>query len=459
MGFNMLLMRQKHFAMPIMLVILSLASANISAEVYTAADLGGKLTPMGGIKAGNDDGTIPAWEGGITQPPANYKKGDHHPNPFVDDKILFIIDSTNYQQYQDKLSPGQIAMLQQYKSSFKMPVYPTHRSASFPQKVYDMVKTNATQAKLVEDGNGIQGAVGASPFPIPQNGLQAIWNHTMRYRGDTFARKIGQAAVTAGGAYTMLRYEDELLFTYGTANFDRKKYENKIFLFKQFITAPARLAGRILVAHETINAVKEPRAVWIYNPGLRRVRRAPDVVYDSPPPGTDALRTVDQFDMYNGAPNRYDWTLAGRKEMYVPYNAYKLHAKGIPTDDIIKPKHINSDLTRYELHRVWVVEANLKKDERHIYTKRVFYIDEDSWQILAIDQYDGRGKLWRVSEAHALNYYEVPLLWSTLEIHYDLQSQRYLVFGINNNSSMYDFSIKRDPKDFNPAALRRAGRR
>ena len=438
--------------------LLIILCAPASAETLSAADIGTRLTPFGAEQAANSDGAIPAWDGGIRQPPDDYRPGDHHPDPYAGDKLLFTINANNIDQYKDHLTAGQKAMLTQYKD-FRLPVYPTHRSASAPEYIYQYIKDNAGKAKLVADGNGVSGAAGGSPFPIPQNGLQAIWNHTLRFRGVSCKRSIGQAAVTSNGNYTLVRYEDEFHFIYGAPNMIPEDLKNKIFMFKQTITAPARLAGRILMAHETINAIAEPRAVWVYNPGQRRVRRAPEVAYDSPPPGTDALRTVDQFDMFNGAPDRYNWTLVGKREIYVPYNAYRLHAKAIPYENIIKSQHINQDYTRYELHRVWVVDAQLKPDKRHIYARRTFYIDEDSWQILAVDQYDARGKIWRVSEAHPINYYEVPMIWSTLELHYDLQSRRYLAFGLDNQYPMQDCTIKRSPSDYTPASLRRSGKR
>ena len=77
---------------------------------------------------------------------------------------------------------------------------------------------------------------------------------------------------------------------------------------------------------------------------------------------------------------------------------------------------MNPDHLRYELHRVWVVDATLKKGERHIYKRRTFYIDEDSWQILLVDQYDNRDQLWRVSEGHAITYYDLPTVWTSAEV-------------------------------------------
>src|SRR5690606_9217560 len=171
----------------------------------------------------------------------------------------------------------------------------------------------------------------------------------------------------------------------------------------------ARLAGNVLLVHETIDQVSEPRRAWIYNSGQRRVRRAPQVAYDGPGTAADGLRTADNYDLYNGSPDRYNWSFKGKKELYIGYNSYKLDEKGLPYDDIIKPGHINQDLTRYELHRVYEVEATLREGTRHIYAKRVFYFDEDSWMASVIDHYDGRGNLWRVAEAHQMFYYHVPV--------------------------------------------------
>jgi len=428
----------------------------LGAASAGAASFGEGLTPMGAEQAGNKDGTIPAWTGGITSPPAGYKPGQHHPDPFAGDKVLFTITGKNADQYKDKLSAGLMAMLKTY-DTYKMPVYPTHRSASYPQRIYDAVAANARTAKLVADGNGVADAIGGIPFPVPKNGHEVIWNHILRYRGDAAARWIDQAAPTRSGSYTLVKFEDEFDFNYSKPGMTFDKLGNVIIYFKQAVVAPARLAGTILLAHETMNQVAEPRKVWTYNPGQRRVRRAPNVAYDNPGTAADGMRTSDQFDMFNGATDRYDWKLVGKREMYVPYNSYKLHSDKLKNSDILTPLHINQDYARYELHRVWVVDATLKPDTSHIYSRRTFYVDEDSWQVLLVDQYDGRGQLWRVSEGHSINYYDVPTFWTTLEVHYDLQAGRYLAIGLDNEEKMYDFSIKRTPADFTPAALRREG--
>ena len=420
------------------------------------ARLGDDLTPLGAERSGNQDQTIPGWDGGITTPPAGYSEGMHHIDPYADDQILFTITAANMDQYRDKLSAGHQAMLSTY-DSFKLNIYPTRRSASAPQRIYDKTREIAATAELVDGGNGVRGAVNGIPFPLPENGVEVIWNHLLRYRGDQVARFIAQAAPTRGGAYTLVKFEDEVNMVYSQEGMTEEDLQNKLSYFKQVVTAPARLSGDMLLVHETLDQVKEPRSAWVYNPGQRRVRRAPNVAYDNPGTASDGMRTSDQLDMFNGATDRYDWKLLGKQEIYVPYNSYKLHSDQLSYEDILTPLHVNPDHLRYELHRVWVVEATVKEGMRHIYKRRTFYVDEDSWQVLLVDQYDNRDELWRVSEGHVINYYELPALWTTLEVHTDLQAGRYLAMGLDNQSRMYDFRIERTLEDYTPAALRRSG--
>ncbi len=441
-------------------MLLAFGVTSVGAKITSEeiARLGKDLTPLGGEMAGNKDGTIPPWEGGITTPPEGYKVGMHHPDPFSDDKILFTITKQNMNQYADKLTPGHKAMLNLY-DSFKINVYPTHRSASCPERIYEATKKSAATAELVENGYGVKNTVIGFPFPIPKNGLEVIWNHILRYRSDIAARYIAQAVLTRGGDYTLIQLGDEFNMLYSKEGMTEEKLNNLILYFKQKVTSPARLAGGSLLVHETMNQVIEPRKAWLYNPGQRRVRRAPNVAYDTPGTASDGVRTTDQFDMFSGATDRYNWKLVGKKEIYVPYNSYKLHSDKLTYKEILTPLHINPEFCRYELHRVWVVDATLKEGSRHIYKRRTFYVDEDSWQVLLIDIYDNRDQLWRVSEGHVINYYDVPALWTTLEVHVDLQSGRYLAIGLDNESKMYDFNIKRTTQDYTPAALRREGKR
>jgi Protein of unknown function (DUF1329) len=431
---------------------LVLAASAGPAWSQTAADLGKTLTPLGAIKAGNAEKTIPAYEGGIATPPAGYKPGDHLPDPFAAEQPSVKISAANMAQYADKLTDGQKAMLQRYPDFF-LAIYPTHRTAAVPKVIEDATIANAASAKLTADGNGVEGAKRGIPFPIPQNGLQAIWNHILHFSGFTSHRTILQVNPTEGGDYTPITLDETVLYAYASG----LDTGNTQVFFEQAVTAPARLAGEVLLVHDTINQIAGPREAWTYNPGQRRVRRAPNVAYDNPGTASDGLRTNDQLGLFNGSPDRYDWKLVGRKEMYVPYNNFKLSSDQVKSSDAIKPKHLNPDLLRFELHRVWVVEATLKPGVSHLYAKRVFYIDEDTWQILTTDCYDQRGQLWRVGDSYGLEYSQVPVYRTGVDSIYDLQSGRYTAVGFYNESAPPDFSVKLTPEDFTPETLRNAG--
>jgi hypothetical protein len=390
------------------------------------------LTPMGSERAGNAEGTIPEWTGGITSPPAGYSVGDHHPDPFADDEPLFRIDGSNYQQYADKLSVGQQATFAKYPDTYYMDVYPSRRSTSFPEHIYEMTAKNAATARLAPNGEGVLDAAEGFPFPFPENAYELMWNHKLKYKGTGGTRYNTQIAPTANGSFSVTVIREELLGLYYKRGVTIADINNILLYFFQEVESPARLAGNILLVHETLNQQELPRQAWIYNPGQRRVRRAPNVAYDNPGTASDGLRTNDMTDMFNGAMDRFDWKVIGKQEMYVPYNSYGAHAEGVTPDDFVRPGHLNPELMRYELHRVWVIEANLKDGMRHINPKRTFYLDEDSYQIVLIDHYDARGQLWRASEGHCINYYEVPTYWSTIEAHYDLQSGRYVAQGFDN---------------------------
>jgi hypothetical protein len=431
------------------------ALAAVSAS--EAAKLGNQLTPVGAEKAGNAAGTIPAWEGGITTPPAGYTVGDFHPDPFAADRPLFSITPANYREHADKLTAGQQAMFERYPT-FRMDIYPSRRSASFPQRTYDFTVKNATTAQLVANGDGVENAAEGIPFPIPQNGQEVIWNHKMKYKGVSSARWANQAAVTTSGQYNLVRIREEFLGLYYKPGNTIADINNILLYFYQVVESPARLAGQVLLVHETLNQAAQVRQAWVYNPGQRRVRRAPNVAYDNPGTAADGLRTNDMTDMFNGALDRYDWKLVGKKEMYVPYNAYKAHSDQVKVADLIQPNHINPDHLRYELHRVWVVDATLKEGQRHINPRRTFYVDEDSWQIVVLDHYDSQGELWRYSEAHCINYYEVPLFWATLETHNDLKSGRYIAGLLDNEEQTPpDFSHQSTPDSYSPQNLRARG--
>jgi len=442
------------------LSILLLATCALQAQAKVdstqAARLGQDLTPLGGERAGNAAGTIPAWDGGLAQPPANYQPGMHHPDPYSADAPLYQVNSQNLAQYQAQLPAGLKALLEKNPDYF-LRVFPTRRSAAAPQRIYDATRFNAQTAELISGGNGVDGTAAGIPFPLPKTGQEVIWNHIMRYRGDQISFVTNQAAVLSNGAYNLLKLERDIYFLYGREGVSPQDLDNTLFYYKYKVVAPAKLAGSALVVQETLDQVLAIRKAWRFNRGERRVRRLPMLAYDTLQPDSNGMATADQVDSYNGAPDRYEWTLVGKQEMLVPYNSYAVHQKGIPYDNILRSNTVNPDLLRYELHRVWVVEAELRKGFSHPYAKRRFYIDEDSWQILAADLYDKSGELSGVQESHPISYYDVPMFGSTLETIYDFKGKRYFVDGLDNNEPMYNFNAKLGPRDFTPQALRREG--
>lgn len=417
------------------------------------------LTPVGAERAGNEAGTIPAWTGGITEPPANYQPRDHHPDPFPDDQVLFTIDASNYREYSENLSVGQMAMFERYPDTYKMHVYESRRSASFPERTYEFTINNGRTGELVANGEGVEKVAEGFPFPFPENGYELMWNHKLKYKGTGGFRYNNQVAPTVSGQYTVVKLKEDLLGLYYAEGNTLEDIDNILLYFYQVVEAPARLAGNVLLVHETLNQANQLRQAWIYNPGQRRVRRAPNVAYDNPGTASDGLRTNDMTDMFNGAMDRFNWELVGKREMYIPYNSYKAHSDSLDYDDLVRPGHLNTEVMRYELHRVWVVDATLKDGNRHINNRRTYYLDEDSYQIALIDHYDRRDELWRFSEAHSINYYDVPTFWSTIEVHHDLQSGRYVAVGLDNQDEVNTFNSPSQPSDFTPQALRKRGRR
>ncbi len=435
------------------------AGAQAKVSEGQAARLDTDLTPVGAVRAGNEAGTIPAWTGGLSTPPPSYQEGEIETDPFPDDKPLFVINSQNVDEYKDNLTAGQIQMIKQYAPEYVLPVYKTRRTAAYPERIYQSSKDNARTATLLENGNGVKDAIATSPFPIPENGVEVIWNHILRYRGNEVSFRSAFATPTTDGSFVPVLTEYDYFFAYAEPGVKLKDIDNKIFYLKTRIMSPSSLAGTLNLVHETLDQVRSPRLAWRYQAGERRLRRSPNLAYGTDLPNSSSLRSVDQKDMYNGAPNQYEWKLLGKREMYVPYNAYKLHEPSATADDIIQARHINQSLTRYELHRVWVIEANLRTGLNHIFSRRVFYIDEDSWAILASDEYDDDGNLWRVSEGHNISYYTVPTFWTTIELTYDLKQERYYIDGLDDGQEPYDFNPGFRGNEFTASAVRRSARR
>ena len=434
-----------------------LAFAKVPAD--QANRLGKDLTWNGGETAGNGD-DVPAYTGGIQSPPAGVKfdpKAQHPPDPFPNDKPKYTITAANMAQYDAKLTEGAKALLKRVPT-FKMNVYESRRSCTVPQFVQVATKNNALVAGLTPDGEGVTGGIMGTPFPITTDAKEMVWNHRLRFLPHKLYRSYATAPVQANGSYNLIRYQDEAIINWTDPS--KKKAEdlnNMQLMYLQNTVAPPRLAGNVILVQETLNSTIQPRKAWSYNPGSRRVRVAPDIAYDNPGFNTDSMSTADSFTGFNGALDRYNWSVVGKSVKIVPYNSYKVvNAK---YDQLIKPGSLNPDLVRYEPHRVWTVEAKLRPGERHLYSRRVFHLDEDSRGIVAAELYDGRGGLWRVQEIHSINFYQVPVCFGVAELVYDLTSNgRYLAGSLINEEKPINFDADAlSAERYTPEAMRTIG--
>ncbi|WP_342619454.1 DUF1329 domain-containing protein [Rhodoferax sp. GW822-FHT02A01] len=432
------------------------AWAAVSAD--EAAKLKTTLTPMGAERAGNKDGSIPPWEGGFTKVPASYKSGDIRPDFFAGEKPVLSINAKNMDQYADKLTEGVKGLMKKYPS-YRIDVYPTHRSAAAPQWVYDNTFKNATKAKLTGDGFSLEGAYGGVPFPIPKDGKEALWNHKMAWnQGESSSRGSRCFVVTAEGKVVLASdgvQEDQKPYYYKDGN--AESYKGYFNLVRYVQTAPSSKAGESILAHEASDG--QPRGIWQYLVGQRRVRRAPAVAYDTPDSVTSGMGFFDEAFMLFGPWDHHEYKIVGKKEVYVPYNNNRADAAS--PDELVKPQFLNPDLVRWELHRVWEIEANLASGKRHVVPKRKYYLDEDSWQILLTDGWDAQGQLWRTGYTLTLLAPDVPALVGNVSWGlYSLQGGGYFINsatnGLNKQFTVYP---RRPDSFFSPDELANLGAR
>jgi hypothetical protein len=430
------------------------AFAKVTAQ--EAEQLKTTLTPMGAEKAGNADGTIPAWDGGYTKVAANFKNGGKRPDIFPEDKVLFKITSKNMDQYKDKLTEGTKALLKKYPDTFYINVYQTRRTAAAPQWVYDEVYKNATRSYV--EGSDAKDVYGGPPFPIPKTGAEAIWNHLLRYRPASWHFINDGIIGTASGKKVQLNTSvaEQLMPTFikgKTLDDYKKEWDGELWLLRLINVAPPVQVGTGIVARENLTGSKT--ISYLYLPGQRRVRRLPISCCDVPSSPTGGMTTFDETTVFTGATavGLHNWKIIGKKEMYIPYNCNKYNE--IPLDKAILEHHLNPEAVRYELHRVWVVEGDLKEGKRHQCPKQVYYLDEDSWLAVLADRYDANGQLWKAQFNLPMLMPDVPTVGNMNWGLNDLQANVLVaVDNFNDQAEQYKVIDPRYPnEDFTPAAL------
>lgn len=425
-------------------------SAGQEASVTLAEGGGDPLTPVGADRPGNRDNTIPAWSGGLAR---GAKSAGWMADPYSADKPLFTIAAANAAQYRSRLTPSHQALLAA-NPGYVMPVYPTRRSVAYPQPIYDATQANIGKAKLL-GSDALEGARLGFPFPRPQSGVEVMWNHRTRYRGDVLDAQSTQAVVQSDGRLQTLKQIERVFFRYGNVKDpgDLSKRNVLLYYLTWFGRARADVDFLVLV-HETANSEEDSRNIWVLPPRIKKMFRIPPVGYDQPFPGADGLMFIDMVDMYNGAFDRYVWKLTGKREIYLPYNNYRLLDGRYKAADLLRPRHPRQDVMRYELHRVWVIEAVERQGKRHSFGKRVFYVDEDSWNVVLVENYDREGRPWRFQEGHLLAFYDAQFANTAPVFTYDLKDGRYFANRLNDKDPAPRYDVPMKESEFLPAAVK-----
>ncbi|MGF6183388.1 hypothetical protein ABIB42_004443 [Massilia sp. UYP32] len=418
-----------------------------------AKQLGSTLTQLGAVKAGNKEGTIPAYTGGLQKAPAGFKAGSGvWADPFKDEAPVLRIDARNYQQHADKLSDGQKELFKKH-SGFYMDVYPTHRTAAVPERVLAKTVRNATSCKTAKGGLAVdQACRGGIPFPIAKTGNEMMWNQQLRYKADTTTRSSRSWVVDASGKAVMTSQQQTFEETpYYHEDLDGRD-EQMYWRTYSVTSAPIRKAGEVTGLMDFLDPTQKPRRAWSYAPGQRRIKLAPEFSYDTPVASMGGVTLFDELFVFSGQMDRFDFKLVGKKEMYVPYNAYKLYF-GCGVEEQFKEKYPNPACWRWELHRMWVVEATLKQGFRHAYAKRTYYIDEDSYGAMLYDAYDRSGQLYRSIFNSMIQLYDVDAPYTVKNVIFDFNKGMY---ALVNDGLVGGYAVVTKPRsnrDLNPETI------
>lgn len=436
-------------------------SAHAAATQEQITQIGTKYTPWGAEKEGNVDGSIPPYSGPIS-PPASYdpKTPGFRPDPFANEKPVLTVTSQNMDQYADKLSEGMKEMLRKYPT-FRMDIYPTHRTASYPDYYLENAKKNATACQTKNDELGLQGCYGGTPFPFPKTGNEVMWNRLLKFDQFAFETPAFTGSVVDSRGTRTVTGVASMQIQYPI--FDPKRTEpigeKDIYeMLRNDFVDPSRKNGEKIIVQDSIDMVGFGRRAWQYLPGQRRVKLAPDIGYDTPSPTGAGIAVVDELALFYGALDRYDFKVHGKKEMFIPYNTYKIHDPSICPDVVAEtPSHLNPECMRWELHRVWVVEATLKEGKRHVYPRRMIHLDEDLYGTGISDNYDATGKVYRVTHNLPFTLYETVGHVTDETVTYDLATGAY---HRSQNATMGGGWVATEPKPdtfFSPSAMAAGG--
>jgi hypothetical protein len=435
------------------LTTMALAGAFCAQAAVTpeeAAKLKTDLTPFGAEKAGNREGTIPPWTGGYTTPLAGFKNGGRRGDPFASEKPLYSVTAANMAQHADKLTEGTQALLKKYPQTFRVDVYPTHRTAAAPQWVYDNTFKNATSARL--EGEVLKGAFGGIPFPIPKSAREVLSNHELHWRGESWQADFRSYLGTASGQRVLsVEAIGDFQMPYYSQG-QEAKFNGDYWMIRLVNSGPPVRAGEAITGR--LNLDQDKSATWVYLTGQRRVRKLPNACCDTPTPASSGVASFDEVDVIGGRTDRHDWKIVGKKEMLIPYNSNRMHVAA-KDSDLLMGNHLNPDHVRWELHRVWILEASLKAGQRHQAPKGRYYFDEDTWVAVLGDRWDANGQLWKTVWQHPVVMPDLPATTPQQQWGFnDLISGTWYASGVvNERQQHYKIVPRRGDSFFTPEAM------
>ncbi len=416
-------------------------SALAAVPDHVAERLKGDLTPLGAERGGDGQGIIPPWSAQELLPDVEVYPDNPNlaPAPFANDPVLTTITSENADRFANRLTATHRALLAAYPDSYRMPIYRSRRTCQIPAAVHEATFENATQAELAEGGNGVVGATSGTPFPIPNNAYEIIWNHLLAYRGHKVSAQKAMWAPGDAGKYVLSKYLEDVIHFWSPENetIGFRKGMSR-YLLRVHI-APEKAVGTVFLEHTSQDHALNPTFQWTYSPNTRRVRRAPQAAFDGPVPFAGNFLTYDSQKGFDGSPTLYDWTIVEKASYYLPNNSHSLSLSRLQYENVLSTSHLNQDHTRYELQRVWVVEAHLKEDSEHSYHRRRFYVLEDNWQILATEQYDINDNLVSGQEMFPQFHSEAQLCDLAAEATYHFAGRSYVARELRNQETSPNF--------------------
>lgn len=404
-----------------------LAKAGVSSD--KANLLKTTLTPMGSERAGNADGSIPAWTGGMTTLPPGVDPNSLMPDFFADEQPTVVINQSNYQQYADRLTDGVIQLIK--TRGFSLNVYPTHRTQAVPQWVADNIYQNALNSAPHPNGIrfGFSGAYGGYPFPIPSEdenkGGEILWNHLCRWAGSYFNISSSSFIVNNGPPVLTTKVHAYQNYPYYDPNGSLATFGGWYAQLRVTYLGPPNQEGQELIQYSPTQPLEQPFESWQLLEGQGRVRKAPELEYDTPAIPLGGIGNYDELFGFFGSPDRYIAKFVAKKEMYIPYNNNGMYHQDpfvLSTPAFLNPAHV-----RWELHRVWVVDLTLAPGNRNVLPHRRFYIDEDTWIIGIADEWDAQGNLWRINMNFNYVNPSVPQVGQLTSVLYDLQTGQYIM--------------------------------